>query len=317
MEQKTITMIPTFDEIIVPALQVLNSQSMMYTKKEILTPLANLLGVKDEETKQEYVSGSRMIFIDRIGWALSYMFIAGLVERPKRGYYKISDRGQEMLCTCTDSHIRDFVINSVRNKSSKKTSGSKTPAAQPESDIADSHTPQEWLDSSYDNIKNTIYSDILKTILSKKPYEFERLVVKLLQSLGYGGEVKNSGTVTKISNDGGIDGIIKEDILGFNHISIQAKRYATGHNVSRVEVQNFGGAVAATPSKKGVFITTSDFTSGATEYVKSLNGNPTIILINGQQLAEYIYDSGLGLQTERILRVMKMDMDFWDAMEND
>lgn len=159
-------------------------------------------------------------------------------------------------------------------------------------------------------------SQILTTILSKQPREFERLVVKLLQAMGYGGEIKNSGIVTKLSNDGGIDGIIKEDILGFNHISIQAKRYALDNNVGRNEVQSFVGAVAGTPSKKGVFITTSDYTKGAMEYVESLNGSPTIILINGQQLTEYIYDYGLGLQTEKVLKIMKMDMDYWDAMDN-
>ena len=110
--------------------------------------------------------------------------------------------------------------------------------------------------------------------------------------------------------------VIKEDILGFNHISIQAKRYALDNNVQRHEVQSFVGAVAGTPSKKGVFITTSDYTKGAMEYVESLNGSPTIILINGQQLTEYIYDYGLGLQTEKVLKVMKMDMDYWDAMDN-
>lgn len=135
--------------------------------------------------------------------------------------------------------------------------------------------------------------------------------------MGYGGEVKNSGFVTKFSNDGGIDGIIKEDILGFNHISIQAKRYALGNNVGRNEVQSFVGAVVGTPSKKGVFITTSDFTKGAMDYVDSLNGSPTVILINGHQLTEYIYDFGLGLQTEMTFKVMKMDSDYWDSMEDD
>ena len=123
------------------------------------------------------------------------------------------------------------------------------------------------------------------------------------------------GNIT-IENNNGNKKTIKEDILGFNHISIQAKRYALDNNVQRHEVQSFVGAVAGTPSKKGVFITTSDYTKGAMEYVESLNGSPTIILINGQQLTEYIYDYGLGLQTEKVLKVMKMDMDYWDAMDN-
>lgn len=128
--------------------------------------------------------------------------------------------------------------------------------------------------------------------------------------MGYGGEIKNAGIVTQLSNDGGIDGTIKEDILGFNHISIQAKRCSLDHNVGRPEVQGFVGAVAGTLSKKGVFITISDYSTGALDYVESLNGSPTIILINGRQLTEYIYDYGLGLQTEKVFKVMKMDMDF-------
>lgn len=309
-------MIPTFDEIRIPVLRILNSGKMMRVY-EFEKPLSEYFKLSDADINQEYASGNGRILLNRVRWVLSDLFISGLAERPVRGNYKITAKGREMLSSCTDSQITDFINNAVQTRSPKKDSNSKNTAARQQSDSTDSRTPQEQLDSSYDNIRNSRYAEILETILLKKPYEFERLVVKLLQALGYGGEVKDSGTVTKISNDGGIDGIIKEDILGFNHISIQAKRYSAGHNVSRVEVQNFGGAVAATPSKKGVFITTSDFTAGATEYVKSLNGNPTIILINGRQLAEYIYDCGLGLQTERILRVMKMDTDFWDAMEDD
>ena len=178
-------------------------------------------------------------------------------------------------------------------------------------------TPQEELNESYENIKQSIQADILATILSKKPQAFERLVVELLQAMGYGGEIKNAGIVTKLSNDGGIDGIIKEDVLGFNHISIQAKRYAAHNHVGRNEVQAFVGAVAGTPSKKGVFITTSDFTKGAIDYVESLNGTPIVILINGEQLTEYMYECGLGLQEERVFKVMKLDRDFWDAMDDE
>lgn len=105
--------------------------------------------------------------------------------------------------------------------------------------------------------------------------------------------------------------------MGFNCISVQTKQYALGSNVRQDEVQSFVGSVASTPSKKGVFITTSDFTKGAIEYVESLNGTPTIILINGHQLTEYIYDFGLGLQTEKVFKVMKMDMDYWDSMDDE
>lgn len=309
-------MIPQFEEIRLQALRELSSGAVMRTK-ELRDPLAKYFQLTEDEINAWYPSGNGNIFLDRISWALSYLFIAGLVEKPKRGDYKISLKGLEMLSNSTDEQITIYVKNAVLANSSKKIVKSKGCDPMANKSVSEEHTPQENLDNSYNNIKKPISSEILATILSKKPYEFERLVVKLLQMMGYGGEVKNSGIVTKLTNDGGIDGIIKEDILGFNHISIQAKRYAEHNNVGRKEIQSFVGAVAGTSSKKGVFITTSDYTKEAIDYVESLNGSPTIILINGQQLTEYMYDCGLGLQTEKVLKVMKMDMDYWDSMDDD
>lgn len=135
--------------------------------------------------------------------------------------------------------------------------------------------------------------------------------------MGYGGEVKDSGQATPLSKDGGIDGIIKEDILGFGRIYIQAKRYARDRAVERDEVQKFVGALAVVQSNKGVFITTSYFSKGAIDYVKSLNNAATIVLIDGNQLAEYIYDFGVGMQLEQTIKVKKLDQDFWETMENE
>lgn len=309
-------MIPQFDEIRVQALKILKNGAVMRAK-DFRVPLAEHFHLTEEEMNAWYPSGNGEIFLDRISWALSYLFIAGLVEKPKRGDYKISDKGLSMLNSCTDEQISAYIKTTVNARTPKKSIKTKGESEVAVGSDENEPTPQERLYNSYDNIKQSIQSEILTTILSKKPQEFERLVVKLLQAMGYGGEVRNSGIVTRLSNDGGIDGIIKEDILGFNHISIQAKRYALDHNVGRSEVQSFVGAVAGTPSKKGVFITTSDFTKGATDYVESLNGSPTVILINGHQLTEYIYDFGLGLQTEMTFKVMKLDSDYWDSMEDD
>ena len=310
-------MIPKYEEIQVPILKEL-STGITLRAKDLHAPLAKHFGLTQNEINAWYPSGNRQIFLDRISWALSYLFIAGLVEKPQRGDYQISKKGLSMLAECTEEQIKQFVKASVferlQKKKPKYPETNDSHSSPIEND--DERTPEEELSDSYERIKQNIQSQILTTILSKKPQEFERLVVKLLQAMGYGGEVKNSGTVTQLSNDGGIDGTIKEDALGFNHISIQAKRYALENTVGRAELQSFVGAVSVTPSKKGVFITTSDYTKGAIEYVGNLNGTPTIILINGQQLTEYIYDYGLGLQTEKVLKVMQMDMDYWDAMDN-
>ena len=246
-------MIPQFDEIRIQALKILSTGTIMRAK-ELRIPLAQYFHLTDEEMNAWYPSGNGEIFLDRISWALSYLFIAGLVEKPKRGDYKITDKGLTMLSSCTDEQINEYVKTTVNAKSQKKNSKIKDENSITNINSDNELTPQESLDNSYNNIKQSIQSEILATILSKKPQEFERLVVKLLQAMGYGGEVKNSGIVTKLSNDGGIDGIIKEDVLGFNHISIQAKRYALDNNVGRNEVQSFVGAVAGTSSKKGVLL---------------------------------------------------------------
>lgn len=252
-------MIPQFDQIRIQALKILKGGAVMRAK-DFRAPLAEHFHLTEAEMNEWYPSGNGEIFLDRISWALSYLYIAGLVEKPKRGDYKISDKGLSLLESSTDEQVNDYIKSTVNARTSKKNSKVKD---EPTSTDASENelTPQERLYNSYDNIKQSIQADILTTILGKKPEEFERLVVRLLQAMGYGGEVRNSGIVTKLSNDGGIEGIIKEDILGFNHISIQAKRYALGNNVGRNEVQSFVGAVAGTPSKKGVFITTSDFTA--------------------------------------------------------
>ena len=135
--------------------------------------------------------------------------------------------------------------------------------------------------------------------------------------MGYGGEIKNSGQVTQYSNDKGIDGIIREDILGFGRINIQAKRYAIENKVPREDIQKFVGALAVAQSDKGVFITTSEFTKGAYEYAESLNFSTKIVLINGEKLAEYIYNYNVGIQTERIIEIKKLDSDYWDNMIDD
>ena len=309
-------MIPQFKEIQIQALKELGKGAIMRAK-DLREPLAEHFQLTEDEKNALYPSGNGELFLGRIVWSLSYLFIAGLVEKPQKGDYKINERGLSMLSSCTDEQINEFIRGEVNAKTSTKDSlGKNVNNASSHMGNDDERTPEEEFADSYNRIKQNVQSQILTTILSKKPQEFERLVVKLLQAMGYGGEIKNSGVVTQLSNDGGIDGIIKEDILGFNHISIQAKRYALDNNVARTEVQGFVGAVAGTPSKKGIFITTSDYTKGAMDYVESLNGSPTIILMNGQQLAEYIYDYGLGLQTEKVFKVMKMDMDYWDAMDN-
>ena len=287
--------IPKYDEIQIPALKIL-SDGTPRKRIEIEEPLSIHFKLTEEERNQMYDSGNGPVFMDRVQWALSYLNMAGLVSKPKRGIYQINEEGRKILEN--PASIKQYIGNKLLTREPNKKN----------------LTPEESLFVSYQGIRKSVYREIIDTILSKNPREFEKLVVQLLQRMGYGGEIKNSGQVTQYSNDKGIDGIIREDILGFGRINIQAKRYAIENNVPREDIQKFVGALAVAQSDKGVFITTSDFTKGAYEYVDSLNFSTKIVLINGEKLAEYIYNYNLGMQTERIIEIKKLDSDFWDNM---
>lgn len=304
--------LPKYHEIIEPALRLLTTTDEIKLR-EFELPLAQHFNLTDEQVQQEYESGNGRVFYDRISWALSYLNMAGLITKPKRGIYKISEEGKRQL------QNPDGIFQYIQNKlAEREPTRGKNTGSDKDTLISDPElTPEESLYNAFDGIKKSIYKEILDTILSKSPREFEKVVVQLLQLMGYGGEIEDSGIVTQYSNDKGIDGVIKEDILGLGRIHIQAKRYSPENTVSRQEIQSFVGALAAAQSTKGVFITTSSFSRGAVEYSRSLNATTTIVLIDGEELAGYIYQFGLGMQTEKTIEIKKLDTDFWDQMLDD
>lgn len=310
--------IPKYDLIQFPALQILSDEKE-WKSRDLEPLLAIHFKLTEKEMTEPYSSGNGTIFLDRINWAMSYLNMAGLVSKPKRGIYKINEKGIEVLKKPTE--FRDYVKKQIEQReptrSKKEKSESEIEEVEIISGTLNDLTPQEILYNSFQGIKKSIYLEIIDTILSKTPREFEKLVVNLLQKLGYGGQIKNSGLVTQASNDKGIDGIIKEDILGFGRIYIQAKRYNRENFIGREDIQKFVGALAVENSDKGVFITTSDFNKGAYEYVDNLSSNNKIVLINGNKLSEYIYEFNLGMQTEKVIEVKRLDSDFWDNLENE
>jgi len=295
--------IPKKSEIIKLALELLKDGNEMKAK-DFERPLAKLFSLNEEEVNKLYDSGNGPIFLDRIQWSLSSLSRSKLVDKPKRGVYKINATGLESLQT--PDKIETYVQKQLKQR--KPIDETKLDAEL---------TPKDNLEESYNEIRESSHNEILDTILDKSPRAFEYLVVNLLQKMGYGGTVKDASTVTKGSHDGGIDGVIKEDVLGLGRIHIQAKRYERSNVVGREEIQKFVGALAVAQSNKGIFITTSDYSKGAKDYANNLNGNTNVVLINGDQLAKYIYDFSLGMQTEQIIELKKMDSDFWDNLQDE
>jgi len=310
--------IPKYNEIMPNILRYLDTHGEQKFRSLEL-PLAAEFGLTDEQIAQEYESGNGTVFLDRISWALSYLTNSGLTERPRRGVYKNTEAAQKFHGKSSSEiqkHVKEqMALRAAEQKAKKAVEGVDVESADllPTSN----QTPQEMLNTAYESVRQSTYDQIIDTVLSKTPSEFEGLVVKLMELMGYGGQVKNAGTVTQASNDGGIDGIIKEDVLGLGKIHIQAKRYARSNTVGREEVQKFVGALAVAQSNKGVFITTSSYSSGAISYADGLNGTTNLVLINGEQLAKYIYDYSLGMQTKQHIEIKEMDSDFWDGMQND
>ena len=170
-------------------------------------------------------------------------------------------------------------------------------------------TPEEILDEAYQTIRKSSASELLNKIVDLSPAFFERLVVELLVKMGYGGSIKDAGKKIGMTGDEGIDGIIKEDNLGLDIIYIQAKRWKPGNVVGRPEIHKFVGALAGQGAKKGIFITTSNFTKEALEYTPK--NETKIVLINGEQLAQLMIDYNLGCTTQQIYELKKIDSDYF------
>lgn len=307
--------IPHFDDLRKPIL-MLSSDGKLWKKSEFTEPLIKYFNLTDEEASKEYESGNGLIFVDRVSWALSYFALTGILDRPKRGYYVISSLGKSFLDK-TNEEINVFVKQKMLERQAEKLSETELEQAVQKSNINQSaNTPQEQLYASYETIRQETYDEILDTILTKTPITFERLVVELLQKMGYGGAVEKSGIVTQYVKDGGIDGEIYEDVLGLGRIHIQAKRYQKSNTIGRPDIQSFAGALLGDNANKGVFITTSKFSADATAYAQNLS-NARIVLIDGQKLAKYIYKYGLGVQVEQTISIKKLDTDYWDSMPND
>ena len=297
--------IPKYQEILVPALKLLEKHRSLKLK-DFEKPLATEFGLMSEEVVREYPSGNGRIFYDRVSWALSSLYMAGLAQKPSHGVYQISEVGRTQLNQ--PNNIRSFIAGEIKNRG-------KAQSTDDEQDPPIDRSPLEELSISSNKIRQAVLAEIIDAVLSKKPQEFEKLVVLLLQRMGYGSEVPASGEVTPFARDGGIDGIIKEDVLGLGRIYIQAKRYARDNKVPKPDIQKFVGALAGKQSSKGVFITTSSFTDDATAYAATLS-NESIVLIDGMKLAGYIYDFGLGMQIQQTIELKRMDGDFWDSMSD-
>ncbi|RPI62821.1 MAG: restriction endonuclease [Ignavibacteriales bacterium] len=284
------------------------SDKKEHSTNEALEYIANIFKLSDEQQNELLPSGNQKIFSNRVFWAKSYLKMSGLIENTKRAHFKISIRGLETLKENPPEinlrYLKKFPDYLELSKSWKKGNSS----SDKEEEILTLQTPEELLESSYQDIRKTLAQDILSKIKLCSPSFFERLVVELLVKMGYGGSRTDAGKAIGKSGDEGIDGIIKEDKLGLDIIYIQAKRWE--NVVGRPEIQKFVGALAGQGAKKGIFITTSRFTNEAKDYIP--RNETKIVLIDGEQLAGLLIDNNIGVSTQVVYEIKKIDLDYFE-----
>ncbi|MGF6928794.1 restriction system protein [Chitinophaga sp. W2I13] len=303
--------IPDYQTIMLPLLQLI-SDNQEHNLKDLIEMLSKDFQLTEEERAELLPSGQSFVFSNRVGWARTYLKKAGLLSSPKRGCLQITDRGHLVLKrkpSKIDLHLLKEFPEFIEFQNLKKED--ETTLAKEENNIESisRQTPQELIDSAYQSIRASLAQELLERIKGLTPIFFEKLVLDLLLKMGYGGSIKDAGKSTKLTNDEGIDGIIKEDKLGLDFIYIQAKRW-TDTSVGRPDIQSFVGALDGQRASKGIFITTSTFANTAREYVKTISKK--VILIDGQELSEYMIDYGLGVSTIQTFEIKRIDSDYFD-----
>ena len=298
--------IPDYQSIMLPLLRFAEDNKE-HSLHDAIEFLAKKFSLTESEMQELLPSGKQPIFINRVGWARTYLSKAGLLNPTKRGFFQISDRGANTLnqnpTRVDNKTLKQFTeFNEFQKRKNERTEKTQTEILED-----GKNTPEESLETAYQTIRNTLATEILDKVKSCSPIFFERLVVELLVAIGYGGTLQDAGKAVGKSGDGGIDGIIKEDRLGLDVIYLQAKRWEG--NVSRPEIQKFAGALLGNQARKGVFITTSDFTKEARDYVKTISSN--IILINGEELAELMIDYNVGVSVATTYEIKKIDSDYF------
>ncbi|MCB1177466.1 MAG: restriction endonuclease [Leptospiraceae bacterium] len=302
--------IPDFQSIMLPIIKYLKDKDER-SSKEIKEHISSVFKLSEKDLEVKLPSSKSISLIsNRVAWAEAHLKMAGLLESPRRGFYKITSDGLKVLKAPPEKinikYLESFDAykkkkEDWRNKEKEENNNSQ------ESEEINSLTPDEMIEIGFKKIKDELSIELLKKIKEGSPKFFENLVVELLIKMGYGGSVEERGTVIGKSGDEGIDGVIKEDKLGLDIIYIQAKKWEG--TIGRPEIQKFVGALQGQRAKKGIFITTSSFNENSYDYISKIDIK--VILINGEELANLMIDYNVGVSLKRNFEIKKIDTDFF------
>ncbi len=296
--------IPDFQKIMPPLLKFLGDEQK-HSIRETADSLADQFDLSEEERRKLLPSGQQALFANRVAWARTHLKQAVLLEPTCRGHFRITKRGLIVLKQNPPNINIKFLdqfeeFTKFRNRKKEK------PDKHNEV-VHEDKTPEEALEIAYQNLRDDLANDLLQQIKTSPPSLFEKLVVELLVKMGYGGSRKDAGKAIGKSGDEGIDGIIKEDRLGLDIIYIQAKRWE--NTVGRPEIQKFAGALQGQRAKKGIFISTSNFSREAHDYASRIDTK--IVLIDGEQLTQFMIDYNIGVASVSNYDIKRMDSDYF------
>ena len=297
--------IPDFQSVMRPVLAAVASGPLLLS--EVRERVANEFQLSEEERNERLPSGKQTVINNRVGWARTYLNKAGLLSIPSKGLVQITERGREALANGPERITVGWLTRYPEFADFHTARPTDSPASIVQTEPATDATPDEQLADAHQELMQSLADELLAQVRSASPAFFEQLVVDLMIAMGYGGSRKEAGRATQATGDDGIDGIIKEDKLGLDVIYLQAKRWA--NTVHRPEIDKFIGALTRQRARKGVFITTSDFSVGARDAALGLDIK--VVLVDGIDLARLMVENNLGCSVKQVYEVKQLDSDYF------
>jgi len=299
--------IPDYQSLMLPVLQIAS-------KGETSVPLAEadiaaMFALSQEEREQMLPSGKQRVLHNRIHWAKFYLTKAGYLESPKRGRFVITPAGTALLTNPPAKLDTQYLLSVPAFREFYRADQPDEAAGTVAQDAAPAATPEEVIEAAFNATQSALRAELLERILQNGPGFFEGLIVDLLVAMGYGGSHRNAAAQLGRTGDGGVDGVINEDVLGLDRVYVQAKRYGPGSSVGRPDVQAFTGSLVGLGATKGVFVTTSTFSPQAVEFAGRIPQR--VILIDGKRLTELMIEHGVGVRSSRVLEFKRIDEDFF------
>lgn len=279
--------------------------------QDVRATLENQFQLTADDLEEMLPSGRAKTFANRVGWATTYLFRCRLIDRPRRSVYKITDRGRAVLAEHPDRVDLRVLSEFPEFHEFRRARNDQAPPTVVEATPTDAATPEERLGAASRELRAALAAELLDTVLGQSPRFFEQLVLDVLHGMGYGGTRQDAVERLGQSGDGGIDGVIREDPLGLGEIYVQAKRWALDRAVGRPEIQRFVGALHGQRASKGVFITTSGFSSDALAYAEGVV--PRVVLIDGRELAQLMIDHDVGVAIVERFDVKRIDSDYFES----